>query len=73
MWSKLQQICFNTSDRELRDYLSGELIRGGHLSDEELEIVNYVKVLEQLYSCPSYEVAKSLKIEENILHDSRYA
>ena len=72
MWFKLRQICFHTTDRFLRDYLAENLIEDNHLSEEDIEIVNYVKVLEQLYSCKSYEIAKSLKIEEDQGKDERF-
>ena len=52
-----------TPDRELRDYLISELSEGGKLSEEELIMVKYVRKLESLYSCPSFDVAKLLRTE----------
>ncbi len=52
-----------TPDRELRDYLLTELSDGGHLLDEEVEMMKFVHKLESLYSCPSFDVAKLLRTE----------
>ena len=63
VWSKIHQICMFTPDRELRDYLIGELSEGKYFTDEELEMVKFVHKLESLYSCPSFDVAKLLRTE----------
>ena len=52
-----------TSDRELRDYLIGELSEANHFTDEEQEMVKFIHKLESLYSCPSFDVAKLLRSE----------
>ncbi|ELT89138.1 hypothetical protein CAPTEDRAFT_221770 [Capitella teleta] len=61
--SKLKEICMHTADRQLRLYLSYYLNANGSLTNEELAMVDYLQQLEAVYSCASFEMAKSLRTE----------
>ena len=65
MWTKLRQICFYTPNRALREYLIVELEQNEHLTEEEKGMIAFVHKLEQLYSCPSFEMAKILRMESS--------
>ena len=58
--TKLRQICLYTLDKNLRDYIANELETQGALSQEELDMLEFVHQLEELYTCGSYETAKEL-------------
>ena len=55
---KIYQICFFTPYKQLRDYLISVLIDRKKLNDAELDMINYLKLLESVYTCHSFEQAK---------------
>ncbi len=63
VWTKISQICLYTADRDLRDYLAGELKQESCLSEHEQAMLGFVHQLERLYSCPSFDLAKVLRTE----------
>ena len=67
--SKLRQIAFYTADRSLRDFLVKELGRRNALKAEEREMMAFVKQMESLYTCSSFEIAKLLRTEDG---DNRF-
>ena len=61
--TKLREICYYTSKKSLRDYLAARLQQQGHMTAEELQTLDYMRQIEQIYSCSSFEMAKSLRTE----------
>ncbi len=54
---KIFQICFFTLYKQLRDYLVSVLIDRKKLNENELEMVEYLKKLETVYPCRSFQLA----------------
>lgn len=61
--TKLRQICLYTPERSLRDYLAQELQTLKALTEEEIHMLKFLHKMEELYSCPSFNVAKLLRTE----------
>lgn len=55
---KIFQICFFTLYKQLRDYLVSILIDRRKLNENELEMVDYLRKLEMIYPCRSFQQAK---------------
>ncbi len=55
---KIYQICFFTLYKQLQDYLISVLIDRNKLNEQEIEMVEFIKKLETVYSCRSFEIAK---------------
>lgn len=68
--SKLHQIAFYTAERSLRDFLVKELTRRNALKADELDMVEFVRQMEALYTCPSFDIACLLRQEES--RDNKY-
>nr|XP_006811671.1 PREDICTED: spatacsin-like [Saccoglossus kowalevskii] len=74
---QLRRICLYSPNVYLRDFLVEELKKSGDLTDIELSMVHFVYQLESLYTCRSYDKAKSIAEEtkkhywENIIRLSR--
>ena len=59
---KIYQICFFTLYKQLRNYLITVLVDRNKLNEQELEMVEFIKKIEMVYSCRSFDLAKdSLK------------
>ena len=59
---KIYQICFFTLYKQLRNYLITVLVDRNKLNEQELEMVEFIKKIEIVYSCRSFDLAKdSLK------------
>lgn len=56
---KIFQICFFTLYKQLRDYLVSVLIDRQKLNENELEMVDYLRKLETIYPCRSFQQAKN--------------
>ncbi|CAH1796496.1 unnamed protein product, partial [Owenia fusiformis] len=65
--SKLRQVCFFTPYKSLRDYLIEELRSKGDLSEFELGMVEYLHKLEAWYSCVSFDMAKVLRTDGEVV------
>ncbi|XP_066523347.1 spatacsin isoform X2 [Hoplias malabaricus] len=55
---QLHNICMYTADRDLRTFMVEELKRQNHLSTEEMEKVEFIKHIEQLFSTPATQCLK---------------
>ncbi|XP_060770567.1 spatacsin isoform X2 [Neoarius graeffei] len=55
---QLHNICVYTADRDLRAFMVKELKRLDHLSTEDLEKVEFIKQIENLYSRPATRCSK---------------
>ncbi|XP_062849138.1 spatacsin [Trichomycterus rosablanca] len=55
---QFHNICVYTADQDLRAFMVEELKRQKHLSIEELEKVEFIKQIENLYSTPAVRTSK---------------
>jgi len=55
---KIYQICFFTLYKQLRDYLISILMDRQKLNENELAMIDYLKKLEAVYSCRSFETVR---------------
>ena len=57
-----RRLCLYTTDRRIRDTLSRV---PDLLSDSELEALAFVRRVESVYPCQSFETAKHLRVQQN--------